>query len=105
MNNLPIIPCKDMILVEFKTIDEHTETPSGLIVPNDVKKAQKKFVAQIVAVGPEVKMEGKPWKLGTPIVFNQYDLMKVDMPDDVGNIREFGLIQEKSIFAVYNEDY
>lgn len=95
--NSMIVPIRDYILLE-KTDDEEIKTASGIIVAaSDDKKQYHGITAEVIAVGPEVKIRGiKP---GARIVVNRYDV--IDVRDDV---KTYGLIRgEEYVYALVKE--
>lgn len=104
MKNL--VPQNDRVLIQYIEVDSSgemfkTDKKTGLVLPNnkssDVSKSGGKYEARVFSVGENVDLNKYKWKIGDKIIFNEYDIMKLQDEDD--NI--WGLTKAESIWATY----
>jgi hypothetical protein len=59
----------------------------------------------VEAVGEKVEMDKMNFKIGDWVVFNNMDVMGLDLPDpkDSSKILRFGMTRPESIWGVYTE--
>lgn len=105
MKNL--IPRGDRVLIQYVEVGGSGElfkkNKSGILLPNgasasDTSKSGVKYEARIAAVGEKVDLSTVQWKIGDKVIFNEYDVMKLQDEDE--NI--WGLTKAESIWATYD---
>jgi co-chaperonin GroES (HSP10) len=111
-----IKPIGDRVLLRLVEIEKKQgRTKSGLILPNQEMSAagqaiggttgQVVFRAYVDSVGEKVKMDEVNFKIGDWVVFNNYDVMGLDLPDpsDPTKVIRFGMTKPESIWGIYKE--
>lgn len=105
MKNL--VPQNDRVLIKYIEVDSSgdmfkKDKRSGLILPNgqssDISKSGGKYEARVHSVGNNVDLSKFTWKVGDKIIFNEYDVMKIQDEDE--NI--WGLTKPDSVWATYD---
>lgn len=114
-NAVDIKPINDRVLLRFTPVEveELKQRKSGLFIPgkdNDPGQAYggamgKKHRAYVHAVGKDVNMEEQEFNIGDWVLFNNMDVMAIDMPDpkDSTETITFGLTKPESIWGIYEE--
>lgn len=103
MKNL--IPQGEMVLIRYVEVGGDTEmykkNKAGILLPNGANATEatskSKYEARISAVGEKVDLSIVKWKVGDKVIFNEYDVMKLQDEDE--NI--WGLTKASSVWAVY----
>lgn len=108
-------PIGDRVLLKFEEVVEKAEdkkTKSGIIMPGQVEqKAGQaiggsmgvKYRAYVHAVGEKVNLDECAFKVGDWVIFNNMDVMGIDLPDqeDPTKVRRYGLTKPESIWGLY----
>jgi chaperonin GroES len=98
IGSLGIRPLADRIVVK-PLAEEHTKTPSGIIIPDTVSK-EKPEQGTVVAIGPgKVGEDGKripvALKVGDTVLFSKYGYDEVKIAG-----QEYFILREEAILAV-----
>ena len=105
----------DRVLLRFEEVKKkEAKSKSGIILPGqDAFQSGQTysgsmgavFRAYIESVGEGVNLEEQNFKIGDWVVFNNMDVMSIDLPDpsDPMKTRKFGITKPESIWAVYKE--
>jgi len=110
-----IKPIGNMVLLRLVKVEKKPiESKSGLLISSENVATAGQTIggsfgtvyrAYIDSVGKDVDLSKYDFKIGDWVVFNNMDVMGIDLPDpeDPLNIRKFGLTKPESIWAVYEE--
>ena len=111
-----IKPINDRVLLKFIPIEVESlkKRKSGLYIPGSDENAAgqayggamgKKHRAYVHAVGKDVDIEKQEFKIGDWVLFNNMDVMAIDMPDpgDPDSKITYGLTKPESIWGIYEE--
>lgn len=111
-----IKPIGDRVLLKFEEVVEEIKditSDGGIILPGqqENKAGQAiggsmgvKYRAYIHAVGEKVKTDEWAFKVGDWVIFNNMDVMGIDLPDpdDATKTRKYGLTRPESIWGLYD---
>lgn len=110
-----IKPIGDRVLLRLKEIEKKIAVrPSGIIMPGQDMAAAGQaiggsmgvvFRAIVEAIGDKVKLDEIKFKVGDWVVFNNMDVMGIDLPDpkDASKVLRFGMTRPESIWGIYLE--
>jgi len=110
-----IKPIGDRVLLRLKEVEKKIAVrPSGIILPGQDQMAAGQaiggsmgvtFRAIVEAIGEKVKTDEINFKVGDWVVFNNMDVMGIDLPDpkDPGKVMRFGMTRPESIWGIYVE--
>jgi len=107
-------PIGDRVLLKFVEVEakEDAKSKGGLFLPGQTKEGAGqaiggsmgvKFRAYVDAVGEKVNLDEYNFKVGDWVIFNNMDVMGIDLPDpdDPTKTRKFGLTKPESIWGLY----
>ena len=110
-----IKPIGDRVLLKFVEVEKkEAKSKSGLILPGkyENKVGQQVgstggtvFRAYVDSVGEKVDLEEVNFKIGDFVIFNNHDVMNVNLPnpEDSTKIIIYGITKPESIWGVYEE--
>lgn len=110
-----IKPIGDRVLLRLVEVEKkRAKTKSGIILPGQDQSSAGQAIggsmgvvyrAYVDSVGEKVDLEKVNFKLGDWVVFNNMDVMGLDLPDpeDPTKILKFGITKPESIWGVYSE--
>ena len=108
-----IKPIGNMVLIKFYPIEEKEDfiKKGKLFVPGAEKKVGqehsgsmgKKYRSYVEAIGEKVDPNECNFKVGDWVIFNNYDLMSLEIPrkDDPTEVDKYGLTKPESIWGVF----
>lgn len=88
-------PVGDRVLLKFSIIKTEEKTAGGIILPDG---SSEQMVATIIAVGEKVKMDEVQWKVGDKVLYNDFDLKKIEDTNGDG----YGIIRYDNIWGVFD---
>lgn len=110
-----ISPIGDRVLLRLVEVEKkQTILKSGLILPGQDKMMAGQaiggsmgvvFRAYVDSVGEKVDLSTVNFKIGDWVVFNNMDVMGLDLPDpkDPMKVLRYGMTRPESIWGVYTE--
>lgn len=110
-----ITPIGDRVLLKLVEVKKKNGiSKSGLILPGkDAPMAGQAiggsmgvvFRAYVDSVGEKVDLEKINFKIGDWVIFNNMDVMGIDLPDpeDASKVLKFGITKPESIWGIYKE--
>lgn len=111
-----IKPIGDRVLLKLVEVDrkQTVKRNSGIILVNqDLQSAGQAiggsmgvvYRAYIDSIGEKVDLEKFSFKIGDWVVFNNLDVMGLDLPDpeDPSKVLRYGMTKPESIWGIYSE--
>ena len=110
-----IKPIGDRVLLKLVEVKKkEAKSKSGLILPGQENAAAGQaiggsmgvvFRAYVDSVGEKVNLEECNFKIGDWVIFNNMDVMGIDLPDpeDPTKVLKFGMTRPESIWGIYSE--